>query len=85
MVITCECGHRAAQHAQALHLLNGNFLNQKIAFASRPRRDAVQNKTPVPAIVQELYLVTRGAAAEEIQSPKNDGRRRQRKGAQDLL
>src|SRR5204863_8035703 len=68
--ITCECERTVQPNiAQALHLLNGNFLNQKIASPTGRIETLFKDKTPVPAIVQELYLVTlsRPPRPEEIQ------------------
>jgi hypothetical protein len=57
--VTCECERTVQPNiAQALHLLNGEFLNKKID-APAGRIDALfKARTPVPAMVQELYLVT---------------------------
>jgi hypothetical protein len=69
--ITCECERTMTPNiAQALHLVNGDFLNAKI---SRPggRLDRLfREKTPLPQIVEELYLVTlsRSPRTEEVSS-----------------
>jgi hypothetical protein len=67
--ITCECERTVMPNiAQALHLLNGDFLNKKIA-APGGRIDALfQKKTAIPALIEELYLVTLGRppSAEEV-------------------
>lgn len=66
--ITCECERTVQPNiAQALHLLNGDFLNQKIGNASGRLEAQLKAKTPLPAIVEELYLVTlsRGPRPEE--------------------
>src|SRR5205085_216724 len=57
--ITCEC-ERATQPniAQALHLLNGDFLNAKIDAPSGRIATLLKAKAPPPALVEELYLAT---------------------------
>ncbi len=56
--ITCECERTVQPNiAQALHLLNGDFLNQKIAAPTGRIAALLKAKTPLPAIVEELYLV----------------------------
>jgi hypothetical protein len=88
--IVCECERTTQPNiAQALHLLNGDFLTKKIA-APAGRIDALfKAKKPLPEVVDELYLVTlsRPPRAEELarslewirQAPTP------REGAQDLL
>jgi hypothetical protein len=57
--ITCECERTVQPNiAQALHLLNGDFLNQKIAAPTGRIATLLKAETPVPAIVEKLYLVT---------------------------
>ncbi|MBY0527459.1 MAG: DUF1553 domain-containing protein [Gemmataceae bacterium] len=88
--ITCECERTMQPNiAQALHLLNGDFMNKKIADPKGRIETLLQKKTPAPAIIEELYLVTlaRMPKPEEIKraegwigmapSPKE--------GVQDLL
>jgi Protein of unknown function (DUF1553)/Protein of unknown function (DUF1549)/Bacterial Ig-like domain (group 2) len=58
-VITCECERTTQPNiAQALHLLNGDFLNKKIADPAGRVERLMKVKAPVPAVVEELYLVT---------------------------
>ena len=57
--ITCECERTMQPNiAQALHLLNGDFLNRKIASPAGRIDRLLKAKTPLPAVVEELYLVT---------------------------
>jgi hypothetical protein len=57
--ITCECERTAQPNiAQALHLLNGDFLNKKIAAPAGRVEALLKAKAPLPAVVEELYLVT---------------------------
>jgi hypothetical protein len=57
--ITCECERTGQPNiAQALHLLNGDFLNKKIAAPTGRIETLLKAKTPEPAIVEELYLAT---------------------------
>jgi hypothetical protein len=57
--ITCECERTSQPNiAQALHLLNGTFLNQKINAPAGRLETLFKAKTPVPAVVEEVYLVT---------------------------
>src|SRR5205807_1427215 len=57
--VTCECERTAQPNiAQALHLLNGDFLNRKIAAPAGRVEKLVRAKKPLPAIAEELYLVT---------------------------
>ncbi|MCI0377775.1 MAG: DUF1549 and DUF1553 domain-containing protein, partial [Gemmataceae bacterium] len=88
--ITCECERTVHPNiAQAMHLLNGDFLNKKIANPTGRIETLFKAKKELPAIVEELYLVTltRLPRSEELQralgwlerapAPKD--------GAQDLL
>jgi hypothetical protein len=57
--ITCECERSAQPNiAQALHLLNGTFLNRKIAAPAGRVETLFKEKVALPAVVEELYLVT---------------------------
>ncbi|MCZ2343100.1 MAG: DUF1553 domain-containing protein, partial [Bacteroidales bacterium] len=57
--VVCECERTTKPNiAQALHLLNGDFLNNKIAGKSGRVAKLVQSKTPADQAVKELYLVT---------------------------
>lgn len=57
--ITCECERTTQPNiAQAMHLLNGDFLNKKIADANGRLEKLFKEKKDLSAIVEELYLVT---------------------------
>lgn len=88
--ITCECERTTQPNiAQALHLLNSDFLNVKINAPDGRLSNLIKAKKEVREIVEELYLVTlsRPPRADELermvqliaQAPN------QREGLQDLL
>jgi hypothetical protein len=57
--ITCECERTGQPNiAQALHLLNGDFLNRKIADPTGRVEKLLKAKASPQAIVEELYFVT---------------------------
>lgn len=57
--VTCECERTAQPNiAQALHLLNGDFLNRKIDDPKGRIATLVKEKKPEGELVEELYLVT---------------------------
>ncbi len=57
--ITCECERTTQPNiAQALHLLNGDALNKKIANAGGRIETLLKAKKTNEQIVEELYLVT---------------------------
>lgn len=57
--ITCECERTSQPNiAQALHLLNGDFLNRKIEAPTGRIETLLKEKTVVPALIEELYLAT---------------------------
>src|SRR5262249_18751784 len=57
--ITCECERTVQPNiAQALHLLNGDTLNKKIAAPTGRIESFVKGKKPVTAGIEELYLAT---------------------------
>jgi hypothetical protein len=59
--VLCECERTTKPNiAQALHLLNGNFLNQKIANKDGRVEALIAAKTPTPKAIEELFLVTWG-------------------------
>ncbi|GIW79901.1 MAG: surface protein [Gemmatales bacterium] len=69
--ITCECERTMQPNiAQALHLLNGDFLNRKIADGNGRIARLMKNKTPLPKIVEELYLVTLSRPPQPAESKK---------------
>jgi hypothetical protein len=88
--ITCECERTAQPNiAQALHLLNGDFLNKKIDAPTGRLATLLKAKASPAAIVDELYLVTLSRL------PRKDEKARDlawlakaasaREGAQDLM
>src|SRR5437762_8463052 len=57
--VTCECERTTQPNiAQALHLLNGDFLNRKIAAPAGRIETLLKAKTGSRAVVEEMYLVT---------------------------
>ncbi len=57
--VTCECERSMQPNiAQALHLLNGDFLNRKMALASGRLETHLKQKTPLPEVIEDLYLAT---------------------------
>jgi hypothetical protein len=57
--VTCECERTTQPNmAQALHLLNGDSLNRKIAAPNGTLETLFKNKTSVAQIMEELYLTT---------------------------
>src|SRR5262249_10708417 len=67
--ITCECERTTQPNiAQALHLLNGDFLNKKIESPTGRIESLLKANKPVPEVIEELYLVTlcRPPKAEEL-------------------
>lgn len=88
--ITCECERTAQPNiAQALHLLNGDFLNKKIAAPTGRIDTLLKAKKDLPALVDELYLVTLSRAPRPEESQRALAWLAQattpREGAQDLL
>ena len=57
--ITCECERTTQPNiAQAMHLLNGDALNKKIAHPTGRIETMLKAKKTNEQIVEELYLVT---------------------------
>ena len=88
--ITCECERKVQPNiAQALHLLNGDALNKKLAVSSGRIGKLVEKKTPLPAIVENLYLATvsRPPRVDEIAAAEAWIAKapNQKEGVQDLL
>jgi hypothetical protein len=88
--ITCECERTTQPNiAQALHLLNGDYLNRKINAPTGRVETLFKVKRELPAVVEELFL------AALSRPPRDEERRRAleligeaptlREGAQDLL
>ncbi len=88
--VVCECERTVQPNiAQALHLLNGDFLNRKIADPKGRVETLLTKKTPLPQVVEELYLVTlsRPPRPEELSKAQEWVKRapNPREGVQDLL
>jgi hypothetical protein len=88
--VTCECERTASPNiAQALHLLNGDFLNRKIEAPAGRVAALLKAKKKPAEIVEELYLVTlsrRPTKAEAARDLAWLGKAPSvREGAQDLL
>jgi hypothetical protein len=88
--IACECERSAQPNiAQALHLLNGDFLNKKIAAPTGRIEALLKAKTPLPDAVEELYLAT--LSRRPLPGETNKGldwvkrAPNEREGLQDLL
>jgi hypothetical protein len=87
---TCECERSTQPNlAQALHLLNGEFLNKKITDPTGRVEKLIKAKAPTEAAITELYLVTlsRPPHAEELSKSRDWLARAPspREGLQDLL
>jgi hypothetical protein len=88
--ITCECERTVQPNiAQALHLLNGDFLNQKISSPAGRVETLIKAKAAVPAIVEDLYLATLSRLPSSQEALKAQGwicaAPTPKDGAQDLL
>jgi hypothetical protein len=88
--ITCECERTTKPNiAQALHLLNGDFLNQKIANKTGRVEKLITSKTATAKAVEELYLVTLSRPPSADEAAKAAGWVKSapsvREGLQDLL
>ena len=88
--ITCECERTATPNiAQALHLLNGDFLNQKIADKAGRVEKLAAGKLAAKAAIEELYLVTLSRPPTADEAAKAAGwvtsAPTRREGLQDLL
>jgi hypothetical protein len=58
-VVLCECERTTTPNiAQAMHLLNGEFLNKRIADKTGRVEKLLTAKTPLPRVVEELFLAT---------------------------
>jgi hypothetical protein len=88
--IVCECERTGQPNiAQALHLLNGDFLNKKIADPKGRVEALLKAKKSLPEIVEELYLVTLSRPPRPEEVTRALGWIRQaatpREGVQDVL
>jgi len=89
-LITCECERTAQPNiAQALHLLNGDTLNKKVADPAGRVARLAKAKAPADAVIGELYLVTlcRPPTPREVSQAKQwiADAGNLKEGAQDLL
>ena len=88
--ITCECERTTQPNiAQALHLLNGDFLNKKIAAAGGRIEAMLKAKKSTKEILDELFLLTLSRLptqdeTERLQSAIKTAPT-EREGLQDLL
>jgi Protein of unknown function (DUF1549)/Protein of unknown function (DUF1553)/Bacterial Ig-like domain (group 2) len=88
--VVCECERTMQPNiAQALHLINGDLINRKIADKSGRIETLLGKKTPASKVVEELYLVTlsRPPSSEEMTKAEEWMKRADnpRDGLQDLL
>jgi hypothetical protein len=88
--VLCECERTTKPNiAQAMHLLNGNFLNQKIANKTGRVEKLITAKTPLPKAIEELYLATWSRRPTADEAKKAEGWVKSapspREGLQDLL
>src|SRR5262249_18025169 len=89
-VITCECERTAQPNiAQAMTLMNGDFVNRKIAAPGGRVETLAKAKKSLAEITEELYLVTlsRPPRADEIAKAREWilAAPTQKEGVQDLL
>lgn len=88
--VTCECERSTQPNmAQALHLLNGDFLNRKIAEPTGRVEKLLATKKPVSSAIEELYLVTLSRPPQAAELSKAErwvaSAKTPRDGLQDLL
>jgi hypothetical protein len=88
--VTCECERTTQPNiAQALHLLNGDSLNRKLAAPGSRLDRLFKARTPLPQVTEELYLATLSRLPTPDETAKAQGwlaaAPSPREGAQDLL
>jgi len=88
--ITCECERTIQPNiAQAMHMMNGELLNQKLSAPTGRIESLVKAKTPPTAMVEELYLVTLSRRPTDVEMHKAEEWIRSapsaKEGVQDLL
>ncbi|VTR97106.1 DUF1549 and DUF1553 domain-containing protein [Tuwongella immobilis] len=88
--VVCECERTTQPNiAQALHLMNGDFLNNKIARSTGRVESLAKARIPAPLAIQELYLVTLSRLPRPDEVAKAQGwianAPTPREGLQDLL
>ena len=88
--IVCECERTGQPNiAQALHLLNGDFLNKKIADANGRIEKGLKAKRTTKELIEELYLMTVSRSPKEEEISKASGwvssAKDVKEGLQDLM
>src|SRR5258708_27201242 len=88
--ISCECERGTQPNiAQALHLLNGDFLTRKISSKDGRIQKLLERKTDLAATIDDLYLasLSRPPRAEEAAKARNwvEKAPSVREGLQDLM
>jgi hypothetical protein len=88
--IVCECERTMQPNiAQAMHLLNGDFLNRKINDANGRIEKGLKAKRATKELIEELYLVTlsRPPQPEEVTKASEwvNSAKDAKEGLQDLL
>jgi hypothetical protein len=88
--VLCECERTTKPNiAQAMHLLNGDFLNKKIADKDGRVEKLIAAKAPLPRAIEELFLATWGRPPSKDELAKAEGWVKSapntREGLQDLL
>jgi hypothetical protein len=72
--VLCECERTTKPNiAQAMHLLNGDFINKKISSTTGRIEKMVTDKLPVPKAVEEMYLVVWGRRPTADEQKKAEG------------
>jgi hypothetical protein len=88
--LVCECERTTQPNiAQALHLLNGGFLNNKIADANGRIETGLKAKRSTKEMIEDMYLVTLSRSPRDEEVSKAMGwvssAKDTREGLQDLL
>ncbi len=88
--VLCECERTTKPNiAQAMHLLNGEFLNKKIADKTGRVEKLIADRVPLAKAVEELYLATWSRLPSPDERKKAEGwinsAPNLRDGLQDLL
>ncbi|MFO0967558.1 MAG: DUF1553 domain-containing protein [Gemmataceae bacterium] len=88
--ITCECERTTQPNiAQAMHLLNGDFLNKKMGDPTGRIEKLLKSRKTRPEIVAELYLVTLSRPPRPAELTRALGwierAPNEKEGAQDIL
>jgi hypothetical protein len=88
--VTCECERTMQPNiAQAMHLLNGDFLNKKIADRAGRIEKVAAGKQPSKEAIEELYLATLSRKPTADEAAKASGylasATSKKDGLQDLL